>query len=323
MRVRRTTVSAMILGTAMLGTALLGASAASAAGTSTCSALFDDFSYTSPNDSALTGNGWQARTNAGGPGVVGAAWSSSNISFPTVDGSKVARLTAYTTGNAGGTSQAELLTGERRFKDGTYASRIRFTDSPTSGKDGDHVNETFFAIGPQQRFDYDPDYSELDFTEYLPNGGWGARGPIAYQTSYNGYRLEPWDPHNAHSQQTSSLNGWHTVVTQVWDGHVKYYMDGALLGDHTVDEQTGQYPVAPRVPMSVNFNLWFIDIAGHKGARSTYTEDVDWFYYAKDQVIAPGEVTATATSLRSSGTTHLDTVDSGLCGGSTTTLVKR
>ena len=94
---------------------------------------------------------------------------------------------------------------QRRFKDGTYASRIRFTDSPTSGKDGDHVNETFFAIGPQQRFDFDPDFSELDFTEYLPNGGWGATGPIAYQTSYNGYRLDPWDPHNAHSQQTRSL----------------------------------------------------------------------------------------------------------------------
>ena len=25
---------------------------------------------------------------------------------------------------------------------------------------------------------------------------------------------------------------------------MKYYIDGALLGDHTVDEQTGQYPVA-------------------------------------------------------------------------------
>ena len=142
---------------------------------------------------------------------------------------------------------------------------------------------------------------------------------IAYQTSYNGYRLDPWAPHNAHSQQTSSLNGWHTVVTQVSGGHVTYYIDGELLGDHTVDEQTGQYPVAPRVPMTVNFNLWFIDTAGHKGGRSTYTEDVDWFYYAKDQVIAPDEVTATATSLRSAGTTHLDTVDSGSCGGSTST----
>ncbi|MEN0128607.1 MAG: ricin-type beta-trefoil lectin domain protein [Brevundimonas sp.] len=299
----------------MLGTGLVAATAVPANAASTCSALFDDFSYSSSSDGALTANGWQARSNAGGPGVAGAQWSPNNISFPTVDGSKAARLTAYTDGTAAGTSQAELLTTARRFQNGTYASRIKFTDGPASGNDGDHVNETFFAIGPAQRYDYDPEYSELDFTEYLPNGGWGVGGPIAYQTSYNGYRLEPWDPHNKHSQQTRSYSGWHTVVTTVADGHVKYYIDGTLLGDHTVDEQTGQYPVAPRVKMSVNFNLWFIDTAAHTGGRSTYTQDVDWFYYAKDQVISPSEAASTAASLQAAGTARLDTLDSGTCGG--------
>ena len=100
-RVRRTTVSVTILGTVALIASLVGASATTASATSTCSALFDDFSYTSPSDSRFTDNGWQARSNAGGPGVVGAGWSSNNITFPTVHGSTVARLTAYTNGTAG------------------------------------------------------------------------------------------------------------------------------------------------------------------------------------------------------------------------------
>ena len=34
----------------------------------------------------------------------------------------------------------------------------------------------------------DPTYSELDISEYLPNGGWGETGPINYQTSWYTYR---------------------------------------------------------------------------------------------------------------------------------------
>ena len=40
-------------------------------------------------------------------------------------------------------------------------------------------------------------------------------------------------------------------------------------------------------------------------------------------MIAPSEVIATASSLRSTGTTHLDTVGSGSCGGSTTTSTRK
>lgn len=298
---------------ATTATSASGEAAAPTAAASTCGALFDDFNYSSPSDPNFTSRGWQARNNAGGPGVPGAGWSANNISFPTVDGQKAARLTAYTDGTAAGTSQAEFLTTRKRFLNGTYASRIRFTDAPVSGADGDHINETFFAIGPAQRYDYDPLYSELDFSEYLPNGGWGATGPINYQTSYNGYRAEPWDPRNAQSSQTRSLNGWHTVLAQVDSSRVKYFIDGVQVGEHSVDDQTRTLPVTPRVPMSINFNLWFIDFAAHSGGRSTYVQDVDWVYHAKDQTISPNDVTATAASLRAAGTTHVDTVDAGGC----------
>jgi hypothetical protein len=308
-----------VVSSALLGSGLFAVSISSAeAAAAPCAALFDDFSYTSPSDSSFTGNGWSARSNAGGPGLPGATWSASNISFPTVDGQKVAQLQASTNGTAAGTSQAEFLQTRQRFQNGTYASRIKFQDAPTSGTDGDHINETFFAIGPAQRYDYDPLYSELDFSEYLPNGGWGATGPINYQTSYNGYREDPWDPHNKHSQETQSFAGWHDLVTTVADGHVKYYIDGTLEGDHTVDEQTGTYPVYPRVPMTVNFNLWLIDTAGHTSGTSTYTEAVDWFYYAKNQVLTPAAAVAQAATYRSAGTAHTDNLDTGTCPTSPT-----
>ncbi len=116
--------------------------------------------------------------------------------------------------HGGSTSHAELLQNRKRFLAGTYATRIKFADAPATGADGAHINQTFFTIGPAQRFDYDPLYSELDFSEYLPNGGWGEQGPINYQTSWNGYRLEPWDARNAHSEQRRSFDGWHDLVSR-------------------------------------------------------------------------------------------------------------
>lgn len=290
--------------------ALVAAPVGAASGTS-CGVVFDDFEYSSHNDAAFAANGWVARSEAGGPGISGASWSPDNITFPTVDGDRVAQLAATTDGTAGGTSQAEFYQNQMRFFDGTYSARVRFTDTPAAGTDGDHVNETFFAIGPEQRYDYDPLYSELDFSEYLPNGGWGVSGPIDYETSWNGYREDPWDPHNAHSSQNGSLAGWHVLTSQVSGGHVKYYIDSTLVGDHTVDDGTGTYPVYPRADMRLDFNEWFIDTAGHTSGTSTYDEQVDWTYYSRGEVLSPAEVTSKAAAYRGAGTGHADTLGSG------------
>jgi hypothetical protein len=296
----------------LTGAGVLAAPAKTAAASgNSCGVVFDDFEYASRTDAAFAADGWVARSEAGGPGVSGATWSPDNITFPTVDGDRVAQLAGTTDGTAGGTSQAELYQGQNRFFDGTYAARVRFADAPASGTDGDHVNETFFAIGPAQRYDYDPLYSELDFSEYLPNGGWGVGGPIDYETSWNGYREDPWDPHNAHSSQNGSLDGWHLLVSQVSGGHVRYYIDGTLVGDHTVDDGTGTYPVYPRADMSLRFNLWFIDTAGHTSGSSTYHEQVDWTYYSRGEVVAPTDVTSRAAGYRNAGTGHADTLGSG------------
>jgi hypothetical protein len=276
-----------------------------------CGRLFDDFSYASSSDAALTRNGWVPRSYQGGPGVPGANWSPNNISFPTADGQKVLQLTAYTDGTAGGTGHAELYTAQKRYFEGTYASRVKFTDTPASGADGDHINQTFFTISPLNG-DLDPTYSELDISEYLPNGGWGETGPINYQTTWYTYRNEPWFADNVHSEQRSSLAGWHDLVAQVSGGHVKYYIDGVLVGDHS-----GKF--YPRQTMTINWNLWFIDTAAHTGGRSTYVQQVDWAFFAKNQVLSPAQVTGQASSYRSAGTTFVDTVDaSGTCSNPTT-----
>ncbi|WP_229075900.1 ricin-type beta-trefoil lectin domain protein [Actinoplanes sp. DH11] len=266
-----------------------------------CGVLFDDFNYASRTDAALGQRGWSIRSNAGGPGVAGARWLADNVSFPTVDGQKVAQLRAVTDGTAGGTSHAEFSQSNRRFFEGTYLARIKFADAPVSGPDGDHVNQTFYTISPLAA-PRDPMYSEMDFSEYLPNGGWGDPGPVNYQTTWYTYVADPWYADNQHSQQSRSLNGWHDVMATVSGGHVKYYIDGTLVGDHS-----GK--VYPRQNMSIDFNQWFIDLAGHTGGgASTYLQSVDYVYHAKKQVLSPAQAAAAINGYRSGNTTHADSV---------------
>ena len=184
-----------------------------------CGYLFDDFHYASSADASVASHGWTPRSYSGGPGIPGATWSPNSISFPSANGDKVLQLTASTDGTGGGTNQAEFYSTQKRFLDGTYASRIKFTDNPVSGADGDHVNETFFTISPLNG-DLDPTYSELDFSEYLPNGGWGETGPINYQTSWYTYQNDPWYADNVHSEERQSFDGWHNLVIQVANGHI-------------------------------------------------------------------------------------------------------
>jgi len=295
-----------LLGVATLLGSLAVFATATSASAADCGYLFDDFHYTSSADSALTQHGWTPRTYSGGPGVPGATWSANSITFPVAAGDQVLQLAASTDGTGAGTDQAELYSTEKRYLDGTYASRIKFTDAPVSGADGDHVNETFFTISPLNG-DLDPTYSELDFSEYLPNGGWGETGPINYQTSWYTYRNDPWYADNVHSEQRRSFDGWHDLVIQVANGHIVYFIDGVQVGDHS-----GK--VYPRQTMTINWNLWFIDTAAHTGGLSTYQQQVDWVLFAKNQVLSPSQATAQAAAYRSAGNTFTDTVgSSGAC----------
>lgn len=132
---------------------------------------------------------------------------------------------------------------------------------------------------------------------------------VNFHTSWYTYRPDPWDGLRATTAVRGSHAGWHDLVTQVADGHVRYYVDGALKADHTVDDRGN--PVDPRQDMSLNYNLWFIDLAGHAADTSVYEQQVDWTYYAKNEVVAPAEASASAATLRSGGTAFRDTLAAG------------
>jgi hypothetical protein len=307
-RSRLAAVSAIAVALAGLTTALLPVSAtADVQPAAACGELFDDFYYTSHADPSLPSHGWSARSNAGGPGVPGATWAPENITFPTVDGDKAAQLASSTDGTAGGTKHTELLQTQMRFFEGTYAARIKFSDAPVSGADGDRINQTFFTISPL-RYDNDPIYSELDIAEYLPNGGWGEPvWPVNFETSWHTYQLEPWVSKNKYDKQTVSMAGWRTLVATVANGHVKYYVDGVQMGDHSTISVGGQeLSVYPRQLMSLNFNHWFIDLTQHTGGLSTYHEQIDWVYYAKNQVLTPAAAASAASAFRSSSVRFKD-----------------
>lgn len=259
--------------------------------------LFDDFSYTS--SAQLKAHGWLVRTKSGWPGIPGARWSADNISFvndPARSGNRLLRLSSSTDGTAGGTSQSELCQ-QRKYFQGTYATRVRFRSAPTVGPDGDQVVETFYAISPLEA-PLDPSYSELDW-EYLPNGGWGVTSPTLFVTSWDTVQLKPWIARNRSTTVTRSLDGWHTLVLQVAAGVVTYFLDGIPIAGHG-----GRY--YPNVPMSINYNLWFIQ-GGQlpAGEPRRYDEDVDWVLYEDGGVLSPGQVAEKVAALRR-GTIHFE-----------------
>jgi hypothetical protein len=103
-------------------------------------------------------------------------------------------MTATTDGTAAGTSQTQVCQ-RRKFREGAWATRMRFDDAPVAGPDGDQLVEGFYGISPLQA-PLDPSYSELDW-EYLPNGGWGMSAATLWTTSWATASLQPFVADNA------------------------------------------------------------------------------------------------------------------------------
>jgi len=262
--------------------------------------FFDDFSY--GDLGGLAKNGWTIRTQKGWPGITGARWGTESFALvedPAQPGNKLLRMISETDGSAAGTRQAQICQG-RKYFEGTYAARVRFTDKPVSGPACDVVVETFYAFSNYER-PMDPKYSELDF-EYLPLGGWGSAVPIIQNTSWETVQVEPWSARNEDTRKAGPLEGWHVLMMQVSGGKVGYFMDGQRIALHGGKNY-------PRVPMSMNFNLWFtIEGVGSDKTRRVWNEDIDWAFHAKDQVLTPDQVNAAVAAYRKKGVGHMDTV---------------
>jgi hypothetical protein len=273
-----------------------GASGATAGGAD--QVFFDDFSYAAAGD--MTAHGWIVRNKAGWPGVSGAVFDSSTVGFvPDLAGGdgKVLQIQASTDGT---TTHESQICQQRKFLSGTFAARVFFNDAPTAGADGDQVVETFYLISPYTQPN-DPNYSEVD-NEYLPNGGWGGPALDFYVTTWHTVTIQPWSADNVSNNVAGSLQGWHTLVVQIVNQQTTFYLDGKQIAQHVAHTY-------PRVPMSLNFNLWLIDgalVSG--GGTRTYTEQIDWVYSKTGVAMSPDEVAAAVSTLRSGATAFTDTV---------------
>ncbi|MFJ7156473.1 glycoside hydrolase family 16 protein [Streptomyces sp. NPDC101118] len=255
--------------------------------------LFDDFQYGGADDPAFAANGWEVRTGGGGPGIKD-TWSG-GAGFPadpTAQGGRVLQLRASTDGTAQGTSQVEVQSTGRNLFTGTFAARVHFSDEPTSGRDGDHVVQTFFPISPA---DSSENYSELD-CEYLPNGGWGSVGPQLDNVSW--YKADP--PDRVSHTLKKRLRGWHILMITAMDGKVTYSLDGKDLFT-----SSGKY--VPREKMDVHFSSWFIDLPFTGGPR-TWDMKVNWFYYKADEAVSHTEIKNTVNGFYTAGTHHINTI---------------
>ena len=258
--------------------------------------VFDDFHYTGPDDPALAANGWQARTEGGGPGMSHGGWSADGIDFPgdtAAEGGQSLRLQLGTDGTPQGTRQAELVSSHETFLTGTLAARIFFTDQPIAGRNGDHINESLSTISSSPK---SPNYSELDY-EYMPNGGWGAPGPRLDTTSWRS--AKPGD------RVTHALNehlaGWHVVMLTAVNGVVTYSIDGRAV--FSSDGKT-----FPRERMKVHFSSWLVDLPF--STQRTWDMRVNWLYYHSGQAVSVGDVQKAVDGFYASGVNYANTLSS-------------
>jgi hypothetical protein len=256
--------------------------------------MFDDFHYSGPNDPNLAAHGWQARTNEGGPGIQD-TWSPDGVSFPsdsTAKGGQALQLHIGTDGTSKGTKQTEFESTSPDFFTGTFAARIHFSDKPASGRDGDHVVQSFYTISPA---DSSTKYSELD-NEYMPNGGWGSVGPELDTTSW--YSAKPAD-RVTHALKQQHLDGWHTVVITATSEKTTYSVDGKVLFT-----SSGKY--VPREHMGVHFSAWFIDLTNAATGNATWDMKVNWFYYKAGQTLSLSEVQKAVNGYYAGGTHYVN-----------------
>lgn len=261
--------------------------------------FFDDFAYTAQAE--MTANGWVIRSGQGWPGVTGATFRPENVSFEDSDTAedRLMRMSS-TTGGTGETTFQTQVCHQRKYLEGTYAARVRFYNSPVFGQDGDQVVQTFYMITPYER-PKQLTYSEMDF-EYLPNGGWGSGSQTFHFTTWETVQIEPWDADNASETQAMDMNGWHILMVQVDKGQVRYFVDGKWVAQHG-----GEY--YPDAPMSINFNLWFIQGGLIQSTdQRQYQEDVDWVFHAAGVSLTPSQMLAQVDELRQAGLKFQDTV---------------
>ena len=124
-----------------------------------------------------------------------------------------------------------------------------------------------------------------------------------YATTWETYRNEPWLAVNVHQEQTASYNGWHDLVLQVAGGERQVLHRRRPLRParrHLLPRDAAVDQLQPLVHRAADSSA--------ARPRAAYNQQVDWFYFSKNEVVAPAEVVNRVNGYRTTATTWKDTV---------------
>jgi endoglucanase len=253
--------------------------------------FFEDFDYSDITE--LEQNGWTIREYQAEPGFPGARWSRDNVALiddMTMCGNRLVELRVKSGGTEDTIEQAEIYTPIFPSEKGTYAARVRFMDYSVQDFGGliythshsDPIVQTFF--GMSEYVENDETFCEADF-EYVPNsweqGGWP-------RMDINSWKMKstpgPLDDDRQKLTLPESWGGWHTLLFQVEEDKISYYIDGQLQDTHVA-------PYAPDSPMRIFLQHWVNSTAGpHSSDIWEYDFLVDWVYYVQDVTLSTSAV---------------------------------
>ncbi len=105
--------------------------------------------------------------------------------------------------------------------------------------------------------------------------------------------------------QVGDLNNdqidWKLLVVQVNGSDMHYCLDGELQA-----VQGDKY--YPETPMSINFNLWFINEGLlDSSIPRAYDQNVDWMLFVQDDILTPEQIVNQVEQLRTDQRVYLDT----------------
>jgi hypothetical protein len=158
----------------------------------------------------------------------------------------------------GGTLDGGAIRSEEPYRYGTYRSRIRTPDAPSS------ITAFFLYAAPDYEKEIDVEiYNDgsrrVMFSVYTPT--YTQDGTLEKEPTYTETRKLPFDP----------SGGFHEYRLDFYPQKVTFYVDGEPFGSWSGD--------TPREPMRLWVNTWFPDwLSGERpeGDRNTY---VDWIQH--------------------------------------------
>lgn len=252
--------------------------------------MFDDFSYANSTDPALNIiNKWTIVDGVSGP-PSGAVYSKDLITFyadPSNSTNIIMGVATQADNNPQNTRHSRIETEVMPYRNGTFAARVYFDDTPATYGDGNV--ETFYTINSYATCNQADLYSECDF-EYLPWDAWHwERKTTMYTTTWETCEIR------THDKTVASYQGWHDLIYTAENGQpVRYYIDGQLFATH--DEYQ------PDSDVNISFANWiYQNITGSSTTQRTTRMQVDWVYHSKDAILSRGDVLAKVNSFRSSG----------------------